>query len=73
MRFNIFIMMATIALTGCSAKELYDAGKASRKQNCERLPVSEREQCFKEINNKSYKEYERERKKISVMHPFTSI
>lgn len=48
-------------ITGCTAKSWYEGGKISAEHNCNKAPLGEREQCLKNINKKTYKEYERER------------
>lgn len=46
--------------TGCSTKSWYEGGQISAKHNCNNTPLSEQEQCLKNINKKTYKEYEQE-------------
>ena len=48
-------------MTGCTAKSWYEGGQISAKHNCHNKPLSEREQCLKNINKKTYEEYEKER------------
>ena len=46
--------------TGCSTKSWYEGGQISAKQNCNNAPFSEREQCLKNVNQKTFKEYQQE-------------
>jgi len=54
--FTIFMSFTT----GCSTKSWYEGAQISAKQNCNNAPSSEREQCLKNINQKTYKEYQQE-------------
>jgi len=53
---TIFMNLAT----GCSTRSWYEGGQISAKHNCNSAPFSEREQCLKNINKKTYKEYQQE-------------
>lgn len=58
----IVLILLTIVLsciTGCTAKSWYEGGQISAKHNCNKAPLGEREQCLKNINNKTYEEYNR--------------
>lgn len=64
MKIKYFLITLVIVLTGCSSKELYEASKINREANCNKYVGQEREQCLREINRKSYEEYERERQEV---------
>ncbi len=46
-------------LTGCSTKAWYEGGQNSAKHNCHNQPPSEIDQCLKNLNKKTYKEYQK--------------
>lgn len=69
---QIYIVLISLTIfvsciTGCTAKFWYEAGKINAEHNCNKAPFGEHEQCLKNINNKTYKEYEKEAlRKIGV-------
>ena len=52
---SLIIFMSCVS--GCTTKSWYEGGQISAEQNCNSAPFSEREQCLKNINKKTYKEY----------------
>ena len=50
--------------SGCSAQELYEAGQQNRQSRCNEYVSDVRDQCLKELNNKDYEEYEKERQEV---------
>jgi hypothetical protein len=46
--------------TACSTRGWYEGGQISAKKNCNHVPLSEREQCLENVNQKTYKEYQQE-------------
>lgn len=46
-------------LTGCTTKSWYEGGQIGAKQNCHNKPLNQREQCLKNLNKKTYEEYEK--------------
>lgn len=60
----LFCVIFSSALTACTSKELYNAGKVNRESRCKEYVGPEREQCLQEINQKSYDVYERERQQV---------
>jgi len=59
----IFLIFLIIA--GCSSRGAYEGIQAGNKSECLTLPLSEYGECMKNAN-KSYDEYERERKEAIV-------
>ncbi|GAA6204996.1 MULTISPECIES: hypothetical protein [Thalassotalea] len=51
-------------LSGCSAKELYNAGKKQQETHCNQYVGHERAQCLQDINHKSYEVYQQERQQV---------
>ena len=62
----VFLAFFLIMLTACSHKELYQAGQDYQKNECIRNAASESQHsdCLN-LDNKTYEEYEEERKEIA--------
>ena len=65
MKIQKTIILSSLAIlmscaTGCSTKSWYEGGQISAKHNCNRAPLSEREECLKNVSNKTYTEYQKE-------------
>ena len=59
---NKFLLLITaFVLSGCSNKAVYDNIQINNRNACAKGPPSQYEECI-ERTNKSYEEYERERK-----------
>ena len=43
---------------GCSTRGWYEGAKISAKHNCNSAPLSERDECLNNLNNKTYTEYQ---------------
>jgi hypothetical protein len=52
---SFIVFMSSVA--GCSARSWYEGGQLSAEHRCHNMPLSEREQCLQNINNKAYKDY----------------
>jgi hypothetical protein len=59
----IFLIFLIIA--GCSSRGAYEGIQASNRSECSTLPPSQYDECMNN-GNKSYDEYERERKEAIV-------
>jgi len=46
--------------TGCTTKAWYDGIQYEAKRNCQNQPSSEIDQCLENLNNTTYKKYEKE-------------
>ncbi len=57
------VLMVMSSVTGCSNKVMYDNLRLNQRQKCVEEPRSTYVECI-ERTNKSYEEYERERKEI---------
>lgn len=55
------IFLLLLIVYGCSYREVYEGIQASNQNDCARLPASQYDECMEKAN-KSYEEYERERK-----------
>jgi hypothetical protein len=53
--------MISFILTGCSNSSIYNGIQASNQFECSKLPPSQYDECM-QTTDKSYDEYERERK-----------
>ena len=62
----LFVVILLLALTGCSNKQLYQAGQDYRKSECIRAAVSasQHQDCLK-LERQSYEAYAAERKAIN--------
>lgn len=61
------LLLAVIGLyllSGCSAKELYNVGIKQQETHCNQYVGSEKEQCLRDINQKSYDVYQQERQQV---------
>lgn len=58
--FLIFLM-----ISGCSSRGAYEGIQAGNRSECFKLPPSQYDECMSNAN-KSYDEYERERKEVVV-------
>lgn len=54
-------MIVVLLLGACSNKAIYDNIQSNNRMDCEKLPLSQYDECI-ERAEKSYDEYERERK-----------
>ena len=64
-RFRLVLWVWVVAqLAGCSSKAFYDMNQKRNRDDCQRLPDTEREECFAQ-NSMSYEEYQRERKRAN--------
>ena len=59
--FYLTIFFMATLTTGCTSEQIYYGLQSHRAQECQSLTGSEREQCFKQIED-SYTEYENKRK-----------
>ena len=57
----ILLCLVISVLAGCSYKGVYDGIQTSKQNECAKLPSSQYGACMEKAN-KSYDEYERERK-----------
>jgi len=58
----IFSLLAIFisCFSGCSARGWYEGAQISAEHNCNNVPLSEREECLGNVNNKTYIEYQQE-------------
>lgn len=55
------LFLVLLVLVGCSNRGVYEGIQTSNRNECSKLPPSQYDECM-ENANKSYDEYERERK-----------
>lgn len=60
-RLLLLTALLLSALSGCSARQWYDGAQTMAKQNCQRQPPSEREQCEARLSKDDYDTYEKQR------------
>jgi len=59
---NIYlVLLIALSIGACSNKAIYDNIQLNNRNDCAKLPPSQYDECM-ERANKSYEEYERERK-----------
>lgn len=63
MKYLLWLLLP-ITLAACTSQELYDQTQRQVKLNCNQKVGVEKEQCLKKLNEKSYEEYEKERKEV---------
>lgn len=61
MKARACVFLVLLMLTGCSNRQVYEAIRANRMQQCQALQGAARERCMKPYD-KSYDEYQRERR-----------
>ena len=49
--------------SACTHHQAYDSMQTSQKNECEKLPLTQRDDCLKRLTT-SYKDYEHERQKL---------
>jgi len=63
-RFLAFILISyvSICISGCSSKAWYEGFREERRRNCYKIESpNERQKCLKEVDEKSYDQYQKER------------
>lgn len=60
---TIFVLLAFALVVGCSNRAVYDNIQLNQRNDCFKLPPSQREDCLDSID-KSYEEYRKEREDI---------
>lgn len=53
-----------LILSACSSQQLYNAAQDNRKNHCQQLPPIDQENCYKDLNEKSYPQYIEEKKQV---------
>ncbi len=61
---KLLIVLVMFGIAGCSNKAIYDKLRLDERNKCVKKPPPTYFECI-ERTNKSYEEYERERKEIS--------
>lgn len=61
--YKLSVLVALVFLAACSSKAVYDNIQINNRDECRKGPPSQYEECI-ERANKSYEEYERERKEV---------
>ncbi len=61
---KLLVVLVMFSIVGCSNKAIYDNLRLDQRNKCVEEPLSTYFECV-ERTNKSYEEYERERKEIS--------
>jgi hypothetical protein len=61
---KLLMVLVLFGMAGCSNKEIYDKFRLDERNKCVKEPPLTYFECI-ERTNKSYEEYERERKEIS--------
>ena len=61
--FLIVLAVAVFTVSGCSNRAVYQNLQLNKKQECRRLPVTEYDDCMRDMEQ-SYEEYERQRKQV---------
>ena len=58
--YKMFVPMLVLLLVGCSNKAVYDNIQLNNRNECNKVPPSQYEECIDRAS-KPYKEYKRER------------
>ena len=60
---SVMLLIFTIGLSGCAAKDLYNATQQNRLQECAKLYGAQRQECEQRYQ-KDYETYQREREEV---------
>ena len=60
---RLIVVILAVGISACTSHEVYDAVQTTQRNECERLQLTQREDCLKRLSP-DYKEYERERQKL---------
>lgn len=63
MRRLFLLLLACMALGGCTARAWYEGARASAENECRKLPPGGYEDCMARVNRQSYEDYEKERRR----------
>jgi hypothetical protein len=58
--YCLAILMA-LSIQACSQRLWYEGAKQSHRNECNKAPPSEREECLRNMDNDSYDEYQRKK------------
>ncbi len=61
---KLLMVLVILSVAGCSNKMIYDSVRLNQRSKCVEEPLPTYFECI-ERTNKSYEEYERERKEVS--------
>lgn len=61
---RLFTILTVILLCGCTSEQVYHGMQASQRNECDKLQLSERDDCLKRLAPDDYREYERQRKTL---------
>lgn len=61
--YKLLVLVVPLLFAGCSKKAVYDNIQLNNRNECNKVPPSQYEECI-ERTSKSYEEYERERKEV---------
>lgn len=61
----VILLISTLVLqtSGCSYRGVYDSLQANQRQQCEKLPQPEYEDCIERVNG-DYETYKRQREEV---------
>ncbi|MGI9296131.1 MAG: hypothetical protein ACR2PS_19275 [Pseudomonadales bacterium] len=62
-RSIVLITLLGVSMAACSNRAVYENIQAHNRLECQKLPLSQQEECLQQAD-KSYDEYERERKEL---------
>ncbi len=60
----LMVLLVMLSVAGCSNKAIYDKFRLDQRDKCAEKPSTDYFKCI-EHTNKSYEEYERERKELT--------
>ena len=58
------VALAALSSSGCTKENWYEGVKASHEAQCMNEPISEYDNCMKQLQEQSYEEYERDRESL---------
>jgi hypothetical protein len=58
------LLSITLTLSACTKENWYEGVKASHEAQCMEEPISEYDNCMKQLQEQSYEEYQRDRESL---------
>lgn len=61
---RLFVLVFIVFSLGCTNEQIYHGVQANQRNECDKLQLSQREECLKRLPPADYRDYKRERQKL---------
>jgi type III secretory pathway lipoprotein EscJ len=61
---KLFLSALMLTCVGCTSEHIYQGVQANQRNECDKLQLSQREECLKRLPPADYRNYERERQAL---------